>query len=131
MVVSYYQTEDNYLDYVKRLTEAEKAVTIAATANFKDAEGKCPKLWRRWKSIFSSLDLRKETVFLLNNFISILFKLMHLFNSSSCLCRATLLLYCSNINVKSLFLQELCLTETSRVSLNGRGSMGIFYLKGL
>jgi len=58
MVVSYYQTEDNYLDYVKRLTEAEKAVTIAATANFKDAEGEVPEIMEKMEKYL--LELRLE-----------------------------------------------------------------------
>ncbi|HBW35162.1 NF038143 family protein [Desulfosporosinus sp. BICA1-9] len=37
MVVSHYQTEDNYLCYINRLTKTEKEVTRATTSTFKDA----------------------------------------------------------------------------------------------
>lgn len=63
MVVSYYRTEDNYLDYVKRLTEAEKAVTIAATANFKDDEVEVPEILEKMEEHLIQLRLEEAKRF--------------------------------------------------------------------
>jgi len=63
MVVSYYRTEDNYLDYVKRLTEAELAVTIAATANFKEAEVEVPEIMEKMEKYLIELRLEEANRF--------------------------------------------------------------------
>ena len=63
MVVSHYQTEDNYLSYVNRLAETEKEVTRAATATFKDAEVEVPEIMEKMGNYLMGLRLEEAKQF--------------------------------------------------------------------
>ncbi|MEL7566725.1 MAG: NF038143 family protein [Dehalobacterium sp.] len=63
MVVDYYQTEDNYLKFLKRLSEAEKEVTRAASATFKDGTEEVPEIMEKMEKHLLEIRLKEAKLF--------------------------------------------------------------------
>jgi len=63
MVVNYYQTKDNYLNFLNRLSEAEKEVTRAASATFKDGTEEVPEIMEKMEKYLLALRLEEANLF--------------------------------------------------------------------
>lgn len=63
MVVGHYQMEDNYLSFVNKLSEAEKEVTRAASATFKDEMVEVPDIMEKMEKHLSELRLKEAKLF--------------------------------------------------------------------
>ena len=63
MVVSHYQTWDNYLDFVNELAETEKQVTRATTATFKDDAVDVPEIMEKMEEYLGELRLKEARRF--------------------------------------------------------------------
>lgn len=59
MLVSHYQTRDNYLGYITRLAEAEKQVTRASTATFIEGAEEVPEILEKMEKYLGELRLEE------------------------------------------------------------------------